>query len=357
MCIIGQRGNPFISFADGVEPPVPTIGGWIELGRTTLGSPGDTITVSGLADKRYYMVLWSGLPSGILDDINLTLGNSTIDTASNYAARLNNSGGTDETFANQTSILIDKNSGPFDRFGHFYISNLSGKEKLVQGGRIHLNNFGAGNAPLRIESVGKWTNTSNPLDILRLTNIGSGDFATGSEVVVLGWDPIDTHITNFWEVLADVDLSDGESDTISSGTIIAKKYLWVQCFLESSGTVQDGLRVGNGSVDTGSNYSYRFSTNGGADSTAVNQNDIGDFSNISNNQFGNLFIINNTNNEKLITYHINEGKTGAGSAPTRLEVAAKWDNTANQINIIEMRNVAGSGNYGKTTFIKVWGSD
>ena len=37
---------------------IPAVaGGWVELGRTTLGSAGDDITVSSLADKRYYMIL------------------------------------------------------------------------------------------------------------------------------------------------------------------------------------------------------------------------------------------------------------------------------------------------------------
>jgi hypothetical protein len=33
------------------------VGGWVELGRTTLGSNGTTIDITSLADKRYYMVL------------------------------------------------------------------------------------------------------------------------------------------------------------------------------------------------------------------------------------------------------------------------------------------------------------
>jgi hypothetical protein len=31
------------------------VGGWVELGRTTLGSAGDSISVASLPDKRYYM--------------------------------------------------------------------------------------------------------------------------------------------------------------------------------------------------------------------------------------------------------------------------------------------------------------
>jgi len=33
------------------------VGGWVELGRTTLGSAGDSIDVTSLDDKRYYWVL------------------------------------------------------------------------------------------------------------------------------------------------------------------------------------------------------------------------------------------------------------------------------------------------------------
>ena len=42
-------------------------GGWKELDRTTLGSAGDTISVTGLADKRYLMILGSKIPSGSSD--------------------------------------------------------------------------------------------------------------------------------------------------------------------------------------------------------------------------------------------------------------------------------------------------
>ena len=35
----------------------PSVGGWVELARTTNGGTSTTIDVSSLADKRYYMIL------------------------------------------------------------------------------------------------------------------------------------------------------------------------------------------------------------------------------------------------------------------------------------------------------------
>ena len=336
-------------------PAVPadvTQGGWKELARTTLGSVGDTISVASLPEKRYYMVLGDVTASGYI--IYNSRFNS--DTGNNYASRKSNNGGADAT-STSTSRIDQTDSGA--QVGSFvvgYFTGKSDKTKLWQGNTAENSATGAGNAPSRVEAVGKWANTSDAVSSYQAYNSHSGDYASGSEVVVLGWDESDTHTTNFWEQLADVSLSSA-GDVLSSGTFTAKKYLWVQAFIDSNGgNVNDAFRCGNGSVDTSGNYSYRFSTNGGADSTSTSQNDIGDFSNISNGQFINMFIVNNASNEKLIICDIIEGKTGAGTAPTRLEIAGKWANTSDQINVVEWRNPA-SNDYSTKSFIKVWGSN
>ncbi len=69
-----------------------------------------------------------------------------------------------------------------------------------------------------------------------------------------------------------------------------------------------------------------------------------------------MIIVNNASNRKLIICHINEGKTGASTVPTRLEIAGKWANTSDQINVVEWRNPA-SNDYSTKSFIKVWGSN
>jgi hypothetical protein len=335
-----------------------SVGGWHEVGRTTLGSAGTTIDVSGLADKRYYMVLHNSLSTGnVTSSVRLNG-----DSGNNYAWRYNDNGATPDPtpITNNNAMNAGDRNPPTggDAWAVSYLANKSGKEKLMISSGLQRNTAGASASPTRGNTASKWTGTGI-IDQITSVNQESGNWSSDSEMVVLGWDPADTHTTNFWEELADVTL--GSAGTVlSSGIFTAKKYLWVQAFIDSSGgNVNDAFRCGNGSVDTGNNYSYRFSANGTADtanSSTQSQPDIGDFSNIANGQFINMFIVNNASNEKLIICHINEGKTGTGGTPTRLELVGKWANTSDQINIVEWRNPA-SNNYSTKSVIKVWGSD
>ena len=326
------------------------VGGWVELGRTTLGSSGDTISVGSLSDKRYYMVLCDlqQVTSGIRSATRLNG-----DTGSNYATRDSENGVADGT---ATSVSYIKNSGSntYNGFNVGYLSNLSSKEKLMINHYAGAGNSGAASAPTRHETVGKWTNTSNPISTIAQYNDQAGDFNTGSECVVLGWDPADTHTTNFWEELASADLSGGAADDISSGTFTAKKYLWVQCFMEQDTSSITGNVTFNS--DTGSNYSRRRSSNGATDSTGTSESSIDVRGGETKNRFENMFIINNSAQEKLVIGNMVVTTAGVGTAPDRTEYVAKWANTSNQITSINFNNID-PGNYGTKTTIKVWGSD
>ena len=329
--------------------PSGSVGGWKELARTTLGSAGDTIDVSSLADKRYYMVLSNLDNSGTVN--NYTRLNS--DSGSNYARRRSENGGTDSTAVSQTVMGYFGNGDSGDlQFGVSYFSNLSSKEKLMQQSAVAQSTAGAGNAPDRMEGVGKHAQTSNPISTITNVNL-STNLNSGSEVVVLGWDPSDTHTTNFWEELASVNAS-GSSTNLSSGTITAKKYLWVQ--LWTSDVAGDVNTTFNN--DTGTNYARRYSTNGGTDSTTTSQSNLNNLLGAGNGTktFSNTFIINNSANEKLsITNHIRQNTAGAGTAPTRMENVGKWSNTSAQITEIDIDST--SGNFSSTSILKVWGSD
>ena len=335
-------------------------GGWKEVGRTTLGSAGDALTVSSFADKRYYMVLYNAIPSGELTEY-MTMGSSgTKDTGSNYVTRVSQEGGSDSTYTSRANIVFAAKSGATQpEFGVSYIANKSDKEKLLIGHSSNAVTAGAGTVPDRSEFVAKHVQTSNPLDVVSFDNTGSGDFASGSECVVLGYDPDDTHTDNFWEELANVTTT-SSADFFSSGTITAKKYLWVQAYVKQASPYSTGLQFNS---DTANNYAVRFSGNGNADSTAgtntwkcaLNYSSLA-----GGGYFMNAFIINDSSKEKLVIGHTTENSSsGAGTTPNRLESAGKWANTSDQITSIQIRKEsgAGGGQLQSGSFIKVWGSN
>ncbi len=345
-----------------ITPPPPgIIGGWVELARTTLGSAATTVSVASIPDRRYYKVLVNTLGKNN-SGVNLAYRygvTTTTDSGSNYAYRYSVNGAADGAFTSSTSAGIGQPTN-LPEFSVYYISNLSAQEKLIQGQHMLQNTAGAGTAPLRTEFVNKWVNTSNPMGFIEITTNGAFTFNSGSEVVVLGWDPADTHTTNFWEELASVELS--VAGTLSS-SFTAKKYLWVQAYLDTgqdSANEDHFLRLGSTTLDTGTNYSYRRSHNGAADATSTSQTGmqaaIGQAT-TGERTFVNLFIVNNSANEKLVIDHAIEVATaGAGTAPARQEMVGKWANTSNQADILGFRRGADS-NYDAGSFLKIWGSD
>lgn len=335
------------------------VGGWIELGRTALSLEGDYIDVSSLSNKRYYMIL-TDLRDGTGDHGSSFQFNS--DTGSNYAARRNPNGAGDNTNINLTNgYLTDVRST--DNFNVAFITNYSTKEKLWINQNIGQSTAGAGTAPIREEGVGKWANTSNAINKISTYNWHTGNFGVNSEMVVLGWDPADTHSNNFWTELGTTTLSSA-SDTIDVVLSSAKKYLWIQWYVKpTGGNARGSLRMGNTSIDTGTNYSSRYSTDGGADTTLTSSS-IGMHIPVAtgggaptNPQFYNAFVINTSSKEKLGIIHcVGQGTSGAGNAPERYESVGKWANTTNQADRIQIYNDS-AGDMNTGSFVKVWGSD
>ena len=167
---------------------------------------------------------------------------------------------------------------------------------------------------------------------------------------------------NGMELLASVDWSSG--GTIDTGTFTAKKYLWVQMSYQNttSGFIYFNFNTDN----TGANYSSRYSSNGATDvvNTTYGNNEsfynlagVGS-SSIYSNGFINMFIMNNSADEKLVisdAVQIESTELGSGYSPTtRREGAGKWINTSSQVTQIQLKK--GSNNFSGGT-IKVWGHD
>lgn len=147
---------------------------WEELGRTILGSAADTISVANLPERKYLKVITRLIQSGNITS-NLRFNN---DSGTNYAF-VRDSGNS----VSQTSIGTGNSS--LDQVTVWDITNLSSSPKTVVG----ITNFGSASAavaPIRDTTVGKWHNTSSQISRVDAINIGSGDFASGSEVIVLG---------------------------------------------------------------------------------------------------------------------------------------------------------------------------
>jgi hypothetical protein len=153
-----------------------------EIGRTTLGVAGDAISVQNLPPRKYLKVQFSLLPSGAITP-QLRLNN---DSSNNYAERYLFSG----TFGN--SINVNNvgnisNGGAVPVFGFMEIVNTIGAQKHGVIRDCYGDNA-PGTAPDMIDFWFKWCNNAPAINRIDLINSGVGDFAIGSEVVVLGHD-------------------------------------------------------------------------------------------------------------------------------------------------------------------------
>ena len=157
---------------------------WEEIGRTTLTSASDSITVSGFTAKKYLRILVSSLATGGTIDSWVRFNN---DTASNYSRRHSSNGGADSVSAT-SSVLINVGPGAYPQYMTLDMVNIASQEKLAYITMVTQNTAGAGNAPNKVEGVGKWVNTTDQITQVNVSNGGTGDFAIGSEVVVLGHD-------------------------------------------------------------------------------------------------------------------------------------------------------------------------
>jgi len=336
----------------------PSVGGWVELGRTTLGSASDKIDVESLPNKRYYMVLFDHHGSANTNGTIRVRYNNTGNSDLEYAGRYTVNGASDSTYINELSNFIGQHSEDTNpKFRVSYISNFLNKEKLIYGHMVEQSTAGAGTSPNRAEDAEKWTDNAVISSIEYDVGAPTNSFNAGSEVVVLGWDPDDTHTTNFWEELASDTHTGADTSTFTSSTFTAKKYLWIQ-FFAKAGSASSRNCLFRFNSDSGSNYSHRRSQNGGSDTTQTNQANGVVIDGFTENGLVNMFVINNSSNEKLALTHSVFGETaGAGTAPKRSEAVSKWANTSSQITSVSFIDTVSSDAFADGSMIKVWGSN
>jgi hypothetical protein len=158
------------------------------IASTTLGSNSSTITFTSISSAYtdLVLVLNSKSANGVNNDgINLTVGNGTLDTGSNYSAvaLYNNNAGSifSLSFTNSTSSeigLVHNEWSPAIIHFHNYSNTTTFKNFLGRTGS-------AGGSTTQIRhTIGMWRSTS-AINTIRLTH-GGQEFISGSTCTLYG---------------------------------------------------------------------------------------------------------------------------------------------------------------------------
>lgn len=158
---------------------------WEELARTTLGVAGDTITVSGFGARKYLKILIIAIATGGTIDVSLTFNSDTGAHYSRFSTINSVAGG---TATSQSNLKLDGTAAADNKFTVLELVNIQAQEKIGNAFTIQSGAAGAGNAPGNSTQNVKWANTSAQATTVTVTNAGTGDYAIGSEIVVLGHD-------------------------------------------------------------------------------------------------------------------------------------------------------------------------
>lgn len=158
-------------------------GAWTEIGRTTLGSDGDGLDITTLPTYKYLRFETVALNSGQLN-LNLNFNN---DTGSNYSAFGDTDfAGAPSSQTSATGIGIDPGTPSQSQFIIIEIINISNQEKLGVMECFLSGGTGSANAPDYRKTIIKWANTSSQITRIDISNTGTGDIATGSEIIAYG---------------------------------------------------------------------------------------------------------------------------------------------------------------------------
>lgn len=155
---------------------------WEELGRTELAVAGDTITVSGFPARDYLMIIVDVSSTGGTIDMSARFNNDA--TANAYQTRLAINGGADGTGA-ASLFSMSPSTGAYPQYAIIEVNNRISKERLAFGFGMDQNTAGA-SVPNRREQFFKYAGTAQVTRFDLFNSAGTGDYAIGSKVIVLG---------------------------------------------------------------------------------------------------------------------------------------------------------------------------
>lgn len=158
---------------------------WQELGRGTLGGVAATVATPTFTARKYLMIQFTAKASGAAISPWIRFNG---DTGNNYALRYgaNYAGGTG--LGSQNGLSLNPASINTTVSGQIFVENEAAQEKAVYISANDINTAGAANVPNIIQSNGKWANTAAQITAASLFNSSGGNFAAGTEIIVLGHD-------------------------------------------------------------------------------------------------------------------------------------------------------------------------
>jgi hypothetical protein len=141
-----------------------------------------------------------------------------------------------------------------------------------------------------------------------------------------------------WKKLGSTTLT-GVGDTITTPVMTPNKFNQTlgNTLADATG-INSRIRVGTTTIDTGSNYATRYSSNGGADTYETGQTRI-HLSTRDKDELNVVYSCNIAGQEKLfIGFTCNQETAGAGTPPDRTQIAARYEVTAGQYDLIQWLN-------------------
>ena len=162
---------------------------WAKVGTETLTGTSDNLDLTGITGFKFNQFMSHEIPSGNI------AGDQTFnaDGGSLYASRKSTNGAGELLHTSKAWIEYNSSYGTFTGSGIFtvgYVCWVSGEEKLQIVFQNNSSTAGAGTAPERAEMVAKYVPASltDTFDSIKFYNAEGGDFASDSNVSVLGTD-------------------------------------------------------------------------------------------------------------------------------------------------------------------------
>lgn len=158
---------------------------WARADAETLTVAGDSIQLddqlSSETGKEGNQVVDNLIPSGNTNIFHRFGTSGTPDSGNNYSSRRSINGGASTDQTNASALLEGVGTAtPDQKTDLAYFGKLPTQELLWWSMHIDENGTGAGTAPEKAETAGKWANTSALSDVVEAGNGGAGDFDSGS---------------------------------------------------------------------------------------------------------------------------------------------------------------------------------